>query len=457
MVQRYTGAMRTLILLLASVACHHTAPLASPDPSSYDAAREHLSAASEDGELAWERLRYLSDDIGARLTGSPAEQRAVQWAAEELRKDGFDAVMLEPVMAPHWVRGHERVHDAESGRRLSVLALGNSAGTPNGPITAPVLIVKDWDELGARADEVPGHIVLFNAPFTTYAETAGYRFSGPAEAAKLGAVAAAVRSIAPVGYDTPHTGVTDFTGATPLPAFAITAEDADWMARRHADGHTVRLSVDLGAESLGQVQTHNVVAEVRGTTHPDEIVTLGCHLDSWDVGQGAQDDAAGCMVVWEAARHLAALGPAPRTLRLVLFANEENGLAGAREHGRLHADETHIAAIESDTGAGRAEGFRVSARRDDNEDEERVTRVLGNLSATGIGMRPGHAGSDLGPLLALGAMGLGVDHDTAGYWPIHHTRADTLERVDPQAVRNNVALTSTLAWWLLRVDRAALQ
>lgn len=451
--------MRTVSLLLLSLACHHPAPLASPAPGAYDTAREQLSAASADGELAWERLRFLTDDIGARLTGSPAEQRAVQWAAEQMRQDGFDTVSLEPVTAPYWVRGHERVSDADSGRALSVLTLGNSAGTPEGALTAEILVVKDWEELAARASEVPGRIVLFNAPFTTYGETAGYRFSGPAEAAKLGAVAAAVRSIAPVGYDTPHTGVTDFSEATPIPAFAVSAEDADWMARRHEDGHPVRLSVDLGAEDRGTVQTFNVVGEVRGSTHPDEVVTLGCHLDSWDVGQGAQDDGAGCLLVWEVARHLASMGPAPRTLRVVLFANEENGLAGARAYAAAHASETHVAAIESDTGAGLAAGFRVSAKQSGEEhpeDEARVGRAIAALAPVGTALRPGHAGSDIGPLLNLGALGFGVDHDTSGYWPIHHTRADTLERVDPQDLRNNVLLTSTLAWWLLRADLADL-
>jgi len=432
--------------------------LAGPGVAQGQVPLSALREAAGDHALMWSRLRTLTDDIGDRITGSAALNDAEAWALSELAKDGFDGQVAEPVTVHTWVRGREHVRVlGPDDRPLSVLALGNSAGTPDGPVVADVVVVSTLDELTALGDAVAGHIVLFDAPFTSYGETVAVRMAGPAMAASLGAVGVLVRSITPESLSTPHTGATRFPeGTAPIPAVAVTVEDAAWMHRVAAAGASVRVSVDLGAHRGPDAVAHNVVAERRGTDPNAKVVVLGCHLDSWDVGQGAQDDAAGCLTVWEAARLLATLPRPRRTLRLVLYTNEENGLAGGRAYAVEHADDRTLAAIEADTGAGASAGFRMSADGPDGaSDDARIaawTRALRPVSRA-LGSRgvfsPGYAGSDIHPLVDGGVMGFGVDNDLSEYWPIHHTTADTLEKIDRDVLADNAAATAVLAWWLL--------
>ncbi|MFT6145905.1 MAG: carboxypeptidase Q [bacterium] len=418
-----------------------------------------LDAAAADDDQAWQRLTHLCDDIGHRITGSDALTQAIQWSVSELKQDGFDSVIAEPVQAKAWVRGHERVSVLPDSRPLNVLALGNSAGTPDGPVDVEVVVVTSFDELTELGDSVAGKAVLFNVPFTTYGETVGYRVAGPRLAAEQGAAVALVRSISPVSLNTPHTGMTDFAETAPIPAIALTLEDAEWMHRRQRDGHPARIRVDLGAHSIGTVDTANVVAEKRGTEFPDEVVVVGCHLDSWDVGQGAQDDGAGCVLAWEAARDVVSLGPSKRTLRLVLYTNEESGLAGGAAYPGAHPNDRHVAAVESDTGAGAATGFRVHAVNPTtgDADSERAYRFITRLNEQQFTARENYAGADISPLVKAGTIGFGVDHDTTNYWPIHHTKADTLEKIDRQDLQDNVRLTAGLLMWLLNADDAHLE
>jgi carboxypeptidase Q len=423
-----------------------------------------LDAALGDGSVGWGRLAWLSDRIGARITGSAELEAAVAWAAAEMAEDGFDAVRVEPIEARAWERGVERVAVTSPVRRaLDVLALGNSAAT-DGPLERDVVVVDDLDHLATLGEAVRDRVVLFDRPFTTYGESARIRGRGPAAASRLGAAAALVRSVTPVSLSTPHTGGTWFTdGATPIPAAAVTLEDAAWMRRLTEAGEVVRVSIELGPRDGGPVNTANVVGELRGAELPDEVVTIGCHLDSWDVGQGAQDDAAGCVVVWEAARALAALpSPLRRTLRVVLYTNEENGLAGGRGYAVAHAGETHVAVVESDTGAGWVDGFDVQLPVADPARWARLTTALPQVapSLTAVGaaaFAEGFSGSDVEPLVESGALGFGVRHDTTGYWPIHHTRADTLDKIDPAAIRHAALATALLVDGLLTVDRTLLE
>ncbi len=350
-------------------------------------------------------------------------------------------------------------------RDLPMLGLGGSVGTPNGPIEADVLVVSSFDELTARAAEAEDKIVLFDVPFTTYGETVQYRGRGAHEAATVGAVASLIRSVTPESLQTPHTGAmhygTDDLPAPRIPHAAITIEDAATIHRLADRGVVVRLRLSMAAETHEDVPSANVVAEVVGRERPDEVVVVGCHLDSWDVGQGAQDDGAGCVMAMEAGRLIGELAIAPRrTVRVVLYTNEENGLRGGKGYAEAHEASIgqHYAALEADIGSGEPLGWRLDVRAGADDDAvaanwdaaaEHLAPLLEALAPTGaVGLRKGGAGADVWPLTKRGVVGLGLDLDTSGYWPIHHTEADTIDKIDPQVFKRNVAAMTLTAFWL---------
>ncbi len=442
----------------------HARKKATPAPV---AAPAQLIGEALTSEVSWLRLEHLCDRIGHRLSGSPALDQAIAWAQDAMNQDALANVRAEPVTVPVWVRGHERLTQlSPREQELDVLALGGSVGTPEGGVEADVLVVSSFDELDALPDaEIAGRIVLFDVPFTTYGATVQYRGHGASAAARRGAVAALVRSVTPVSLDTPHTGNMEYDEDAPrIPAAAVTVEAASRMHRLQEAGAPARVRLELGSHDAGTAPSANVVGEVMGRELPDEIVVVGCHLDSWDVGQGAQDDGGGCVSALEVGRLIARLPQAPRrTVRIVLFTNEENGLAGGRAYAQAHAGERHVAAIESDTGTGAAAGFSLDVRRTgpeagrySDQDEaayevlveqlQAVRPLLAPLQADGF--RQSYAGSDIAPLIATGTPGFGVDHDTTGYWPIHHTEADTLDKIDPIVFRRNAAAMAVLTWWL---------
>ena len=408
---------------------------------------------------AYDELGELCDTIGARISGSPELERAVQWSAAQMRSDGLE-VSLEPVDVPRWIRGQEsgtvtapRVEDVD------ILALGNSVGTGGEPLEADVLVVSSFTELTERAEEAKGKWILYDVPFTTYGETVQYRSRGASAAAAVGGVGAMVRSVSPVSLDTPHTGALRYSDEqAKLPAVAVPLETATWLHRLQDRGVTPRFRYTSEARFEADAPSHNVVGQITGRTHPDEVLVLGCHLDSWDVGQGAQDDGAGCVTVMEAGALLAELPFAPaRTVRVVLYTNEENGLRGGRAYAAAHEGETIIAALEDDTGSGAPQGFRVDVRNTDGERDTAGTAAMvealsawtPHLSAVGSGrFFEGYSGADIGPIIDEDTVGFGLDHDMTGYWPIHHTDADTFEKVDPELVRRNVAATTVFAWLL---------
>ena len=312
-----------------------------------------LITEAQSTDFAWQRLAELTDTFGNRLSGSENLERAIGWALAEMKKDGLNA-RTEPAMVPRWTRGDERLDMIKpASQPIVMVGLGMSVGTPAAGIQAPVLVVKSFDDLKARAAEAKGRIVLFNVPFTNYGTTVAYRSSGPSEAAKLGAVAALVRSVGPIGLRTPHTGALNYAEDAPrIPAAAIPVEDAERLQRLQDRGieTVLRLKMDARLEP-GLVPSANVIGEIRGREHPDEIVLLGGHFDSWDVGTGATDDGVGCIVTWEAVRLIQKLGLKPRrTIRVVLWTNEENGLHGARAYAAQHAAaaKSHVLALESD-------------------------------------------------------------------------------------------------------------
>src|SRR5258706_2622505 len=278
--------------------------------------------------FAWDRLAVLTDTIGNRLSGTPALDRAIQWALGEMTRDGLENVHTERVMVPKWVRGSESAEIVEPARHTIVmLGLGDSVGTPPGGVQAEVVVVHSFEELDSKAASARGRIVLFNVAFTNYGETVRFRSTGPSRAARHGAVAALVRAIGPSGLRTPHTGALAYaTDAPKIPAAAITAEDADRLQRMadRGDRAVVRLTMDAHFDA--DAPSANVVGEIRGREKPEEIVVVSGHLDSWDVGAGATDDGGGCVVTWEALRIMKKLNLRPRrTVRVVLWTNEENG------------------------------------------------------------------------------------------------------------------------------------
>lgn len=409
-------------------------------------------------DFAWQRLAELSDTYGARLSGSANLERAIQWAAAEMKKDGLDNVRIEPVMVPKWVRGVERATIVDPPEHpISMLGLGGSVATPKEGVEADVLVVKSFDELTSRAAEAKGKIVLFNVPYTNYGATVVYRATGAREAAKHGAVALLVRAVGPMGLRTPHTGGMQYTdGVTRIPAAAIAAEDANRIQRIVDRGRRVRVRLEMEARFDPDVQSANVIGEIRGSERPDEIVLLGGHFDSWDVGTGASDDGVGCIVTWEAARLMKKLGIQPkRTVRIVLFTNEENGTRGGNgylEAYRAHAG-NHVLALESDSGVfapGRL-GFTGSdAARKILTD---IATVLTSIGLQEIG--PGGGGADIGPISQAGQVPMmAYQGDATRYFTIHHTPADTVDRIAPDEVSKAAAAIAAVAYVVAEMPEA---
>jgi len=410
-----------------------------------------LTELSQSSDFAWRRLAEVTDTFGPRFSGTEALERAIDWAVAEMKKDGLENVRKEPVMVPKWVRGRESLDLIEPVRQpLAMLGLGNSAGTPAAGIEGEVLVVKDFDELTAKSADAKGRIVLFNAVFTNYGATVVYRRNGPSRAAALGATAVIIRSVGPAGLRTPHTGATVYDEAQPkIPAAAISAEDADRFQRLADRGVRIRMKLSMEAHFEPDAQSYNVVAEWRGRELPDEIVVVGGHFDSWDVGSGASDDAGGCIVTWEALRLMKSLGLRPRrTVRVVLFTNEENGLRGGNAYRDQHAAElkNHIALLESDGGVFDPDGFGFTGPDEARAAVSAIAGLLKGLGASTVAAAGG--GADIGPAAEAGKIPM-LSHNVKGdYFLIHHTQADTIARITPKQVSDNAAAIAVMAYVL---------
>lgn len=438
--------MRTL-LILCLMAPAYAGKKAPPDA---DEVAATLISGAFASDTAWKRLEQLTDDIGARPPG-PRLDAAIAWAADVLRQDGHD-VRVQPVEIESWSASRQQVSLLDPERTLVALALGGSPSTPDGGLEGEVVVVDDLAHLERLGKAVAGRIVLFDHPWTdNYAESAFYRTKGPGRAGDLGAIAALIRSVGPSGNRQPHTGHTSRTSGTLIPSAALAAEDAALLRRLSERGRPVRVRLDLQT-SLAVVPSGNVLAEIPGRERPEEIVVLACHLDSWDVGTGAQDDAAGCVMILEAARLIRALPVAPRrTLRVVLFTDEERTLGGAEHYTQtLGTEQVHVAGLENDSGAGAPRGFSVNLGGADRDAVfSALAPVLRQLEAIGAtSLSEGWGGTDLSLLSEKGMVSIAVDRDLSGYWPVHHTAADTLDKIDPGLLRKNVAATSVMAWWL---------
>jgi carboxypeptidase Q len=415
----------------------------------YRADADRLIDAALSDEAAYQRLTELVDGFGHRLSGSVALERAIDWILEEMQVDGLDNVRGEPVLVPRWVRGNESLEMIRPlARDLPMLALGGSVGTPPEGIRAEVMVVSTFDELTARADEAKGKIVLFDAPFTSYRQTVQYRMQGAIAAARAGAVASIIRSVTPYSQQTPHTGTMAYADDVQrIPHAAITVEDAEFIHRAVDRGERAELHLRMEARTLPDTWSRNVVAEVVGSEFPDEVVVLGGHIDSWDVGQGAMDDAGGSVVAWEAVRLIKALGLRPRrTVRVVLWTNEENGSRGGNGYRDQHLDEIddHVLAMESDGGVFKPAGFGFTGSDAARAMVEDIATLLERIEAGAMG--PSGGGADIGPIMRMGVPGMGLQVDGSRYFWYHHTEADTIDKLDPHEVALSVATMAVMAY-----------
>jgi Zn-dependent M28 family amino/carboxypeptidase len=425
-------------------------------------------------DYAWREVAHLTNNIGPRLSGSAQAQKAVEYVAGEMKSLGCE-VQLEKVMTPHWVRGEETAalvqfpgQAAGTTQKIVVTALGGSVATPPDALTADVVVARNFDELDSlgRA-RVEGKIVLFDHAFDkqmaeaghggeAYGEAVVYRSRGPVEAAKLGAVAALIRSVGGADFRLPHTGQTNYAADAPkIPAGAVTTEDAALITALCSEG-TVRMRLLLTPQQLPDVESANVIADIKGSAQPEQVVIVSGHLDSWDLGTGAIDDGAGVAVSIEVAHLIQQLKLRPkRTIRIIAWMNEENGLRGGTTYAVDHANDIgkHVAAIETDEGAAHPLGLRIHGKAEIKEWLAPVAKVLEQSGAGILALNEGSGGADIGPLDARGLPTFAPLQDSRTYFFYHHTAADTLDKIVPRELAENAAVVAVAAYALANLER----
>jgi len=393
---------------------------------------------------AYDNLRFICKKIGPRLSGSPQAQRAVEATFNMLKDAGADTVYLQPLMVPHWVRGLKEKGFIEMAngtkKQLNLCALGNSVGTGKKGITALVIEINNFNELDQLGEAgVKGKIVFFNYPmnpafietFSAYSASGAYRTQGPSKAARYGAIAVMVRSLASNPDDYPHTGVTIYNDSFPkIPAVAISTNDAIWLSQQLKLKMQVKTYLQTNCQMLVDAPSFNVVGEIKGTQFPEEIITVGGHLDSWDLAEGAQDDGAGIVQSIEVIRAIKAAGIQPkRTIRAVMFMNEENGGRGAEKYAELAKlnREQHIFALESDVGGFTPRGFGFDVKEGQME---KLLQWKNLFFPYGVyDFTKGGGGADIGPLKSIGAGLAGLRPDSQRYFDVHHAATDAFETV----------------------------
>ena len=489
------AALLAVPFSLADRACAQQTP--GPLAAQYKPAADKLIAASLADTDGYANLTYLCDRIGKRISGSEPLARAIVWATDTMKREGLQNVHTQAATVPHWVRGEESGGIvAPVVKPFHMLGLGMSVATPPGGITAQAVVVPDFAALDqmVKADPaaVKGKIVVFNAPYKGYGQTVQYRVNGASKAAAYGAVAVLVRSITPLAAQLPHTGTLGYDPAQPkIPAAAISIEDALELDRLQLDYRLARMKEERRGKGASQapeppmvhlaMEAHleapvamaNVMGEIVGTEHPEQVVVLGGHIDSWDVGQGAQDDGSGIMATLAAVDVIKNSGLKPkRTIRIVFWVNEENGGAGGKAYRAALTPaelKNHVAAIEMDGGAEPPVGYGFGARPnpshlrpgDDpnapalplSSGEQHSLDLLKDIATLLVPVgantiRPGGGGSDISPIIAAGVPGLGESTTGAHYFDWHHTEADTLDKVNPEDFRKNIASLAVMTYVL---------
>jgi carboxypeptidase Q len=434
---------------------------------------KRLQQAALSSDYAYRQVAHLANNVGPRLSGSAQAAKAVEYVAGELKARGCE-VQLEKVMVPHWVRGEEVAMlvqfpgQAENATQKIVLcALGASVATAADGITAEVIAVKNFDELKSLSREkVTGRIVLFDHPFDqriaaegsggeAYDEAVVYRSDGPSAAARQGALACLVRSVGGAEYRIPHTGQTSYaTDAPKIPAAAVTAEDADLIADLVKQG-PVKMKLLLTPQTLPDAESANVIGDIKGTEHPEQIVVVSGHLDSWDLGTGAIDDGAGVAVSMEVANLIQQLHMRPkRTIRVIAWMNEENGSRGSKQYTKDHQLDwaNHFAAIETDNGADHPIGLNVKGKPEVKTILSPVAAIL-QESGAGILHLVEHCGADIEPMEKAGVPSFSPLQDSRFYFNYHHTAADTLDKIDSKQLAENSAVVVVAAYALANLEQ----
>lgn len=409
----------------------------------------------------YENLRYLCKEIGNRLSGSPQAAAAVEYTRQLMISYDFDTVYLQPVMVPHWVRGKKEITRVINSEKkgtfeLDVIALGNSVGTGPGGIASEVIEVKSIDEVNELGKQVAGKIVFYNGEmdptiintFSAYTSAVVQRAYGASEAAKFGAAAVIVRSMTNRRDDVPHTGSLVYKPLMPrIPAVAISTNNADELSALLRDQKDLKIYLETHCQMLEDEPSFNVIGEIRGNEFPEEIIVVGGHLDSWDVGEGAHDDGGGCMMSIEVGRTFKSLGIRPkRTIRVVMFMNEENGLRGGKEYARvaLERGENHIAALESDSGSFGPKGFSSLGEESKREKVKSWKNYF--LPYNVFDFDPIGSGADISPLEEQGAFLMELDPNPQKYFNYHHTELDVFEVVDQRELEMGAASLTAMVY-----------
>jgi len=454
---RRTGgaAAAAIIVILASSA--GSGPHAQDWTGPYRSATERIIAEATSGRAAWNRLAEFTDMFPARLSGTDNLQKAIAWAADQMKRDGLENVRVDKVMVPHWVRGTESAEIVQPyPGQIAMAALGGSVGTPANGIEAEALVVKNYDELEAQGPKVKGKIVVYNAvydttidPLIAYHEGTQYRGAGASRAAKLGAVGALVRSVGPIAHRMPHTGGMRYAADAPqIPVAAISGEDADKLQRLQDRGTRTIVRLKMEAHTLPDAESGNVIGELRGREKPDEIVLIGGHIDSWDLASGAMDDGGGIIATWEAVRVLKKLNLVPRrTIRVVLFTNEENGTKGGQGYRDQYRDtlSKHVLVLESDNGMLPLKGWGFNGTDKARAVVTQIAGLLGSLGGTTV--TDHYDGSDVQAASRAGNIPwISPEVDMRPYFFIHHTPADTVDKVNPADMARCVAAIASMAY-----------
>ena len=467
--------MKKLILFVLFCSTSIFAQTPTPTPILYSektlADLRKIQQASLESDYGYRQTAYLTTNIGPRLTGSAQAERAVQYVADEMRKLGLE-VRLQKLTVPHWVRGEERGELIEwqgmtqnTTQKIVLTTLGGSVATDANGLTAEVVVVESFDELKKLgAGRIEGKIVLFNVKFdqtlaelnqagAAYGQVSQYRGAGASEAARLGAVAVLVRSAGGSQNRLAHTGSLRYlNGVKQIPAAALPFEDAELIANLAKSGK-VRMKLVLTPKTLPDTTSYNVLADLKGSEKPDEIVVVGGHLDSWDLGTGALDDAVGVAMAMQTVYILKQLKLQPkRTIRVVAFMNEENGFVGATTYAAEADAAKHFAAIEGDLGASHPMGFIFAGKPEAMPYLRPIANILNSQGAGQISQQPS-ASSDISTLTAKGVPSFGPWFDTRTYFNYHHTEADTLDKVNPKELGENCSVMAVLAYGLANLEQ----
>lgn len=387
---------------------------------------------SKSDTTARHRLDFMCDVFGPRLSGSKNLENTLVWMLDEMKKDGFANVRADEVEVPHWVRRYEKC-ELTSPRiaDIPVFALGGSIATPKGGIIAPVVVVESFDELERRKDEVKGKVVVYNFPYEGYGKGVQYRFYGAIRAAKYGAVASLIRSISPNTSRNVHTGMMVYEDSIPkIPHAAISPEDAQLLSRLIKYGIKPEIRLELDVETLPDALSHNIIGEIIGSEYPDEIIAIGGHTDSWDAGTGAHDNAGGCIVTWEAVRIIKELGLKPkRTIRIVQWTNEENGVRGGNAYRDAHQNENHVLMFEHDSGIFTPSAIRFTGPDSVYKVLEYIKPLIKKITPD-IDVTKGGGGVDINPMMKTGIPGMSLGTNDGGkYFYYHHNHSDTPDKI----------------------------